>query len=115
MRIEHRTNATEQGMAAARNLLNPQSPKPFAPVPYFWSDQYDMKIQAYGHLRGHEEIAVVEGELAQRRFLAIYRTGSRVSGVLGVSVSPKSLRPWRQAIAAQAPWPSIAAPEFPAE
>jgi NADPH-dependent 2,4-dienoyl-CoA reductase/sulfur reductase-like enzyme len=115
MRIEHRTNATEQGMAAARNLLNPQSPKPFAPVPYFWSDQYDMKIQAYGHLRGHEEIAVVEGELAERRFLAIYRTGSRVSGVLGVSVSPKALRPWRQAIAAQAPWPSIAAPEFPAE
>ncbi|HWG28766.1 MAG TPA: FAD-dependent oxidoreductase [Actinospica sp.] len=107
MRIEHRTNAAEQGMAVARNLLNPDSPKPFAPVPYFWSDQYDMKVQAYGYLRGHEQIAVVEGDLAERRFLAAYRTGDRVAGVLGVGVSPKSIRPWRQAIAARAPWSGI--------
>lgn len=46
-------------MAAARNLLNPAARKPFAPVPYFWSDQYDMKIHAYGFLRGHDEVAVV--------------------------------------------------------
>lgn len=62
MRVEHRTNAAEQGMAAARNLLAaPEARKPFAPVPYFWSDQYDMKVQAYGFLRGHEEVALVEG------------------------------------------------------
>ncbi len=107
MRIEHRTNAAEQGMAVARNLLNADSPKPFAPVPYFWSDQYDMKVQAYGYLRGHEQIAVVEGDLAERRFLAAYRTGDRVAGVLGVGVSPKVIRPWRQAIAARAPWSGI--------
>jgi NADPH-dependent 2,4-dienoyl-CoA reductase/sulfur reductase-like enzyme len=107
MRIEHRTNAAEQGMAVARNLLNADSPKPFAPVPYFWSDQYDMKVQAYGYLRGHEQIAVVEGDLAERRFLAAYRTGDRVAGVLGVGVSPKAIRPWRQAIAARAPWSAI--------
>ena len=35
MRIEHRTNAAEQGMAAARSLLRPQARRPFAPVPYF--------------------------------------------------------------------------------
>jgi NADPH-dependent 2,4-dienoyl-CoA reductase/sulfur reductase-like enzyme len=107
MRIEHRTNAAEQGMAVARNLLHPDAPKPFAPVPYFWSDQYNMKIQAFGYLRGHEEIAVVEGSYAERRFLAAYRTGDRVAGVLGVGVSPKSIRPWRQAIATQAPWSSV--------
>jgi NADPH-dependent 2,4-dienoyl-CoA reductase/sulfur reductase-like enzyme len=107
MRIEHRTNAAEQGMAVARNLLHPDAPKPFAPVPYFWSDQYDMKIQAFGYLRGHEEIAVVEGGYAERRFLAAYRTGDRVAGVLGVGVSPKSIRPWRQAIATQAPWSTV--------
>ena len=107
MRIEHRTNAAEQGMAAARNLLDAGSPKPFAPVPYFWSDQYDMKIQAYGYLRGHEEIAVVEGDLAERRFLAAYRTGDRVAGVLGVGMPPKAIRPWRQAVATQAPWESL--------
>jgi NADPH-dependent 2,4-dienoyl-CoA reductase/sulfur reductase-like enzyme len=107
MRIEHRTNAAEQGMAAARNLLEPEAAKPFAPVPYFWSDQYDMKIQSYGYLRGHEEIAIVEGSLAERRFLAVYRTGDRVAGVLGVNVSPKAIRPWRQAIATRAPWSSV--------
>jgi NADPH-dependent 2,4-dienoyl-CoA reductase/sulfur reductase-like enzyme len=107
MRIEHRTNAAEQGMAVARNLLNADAPKPFAPVPYFWSDQYDMKVQAYGYLRGHEQIAIVEGDLAERSFLAAYRTGDRVAGVLGVGVSPKTIRPWRQAIAARAPWSGI--------
>ncbi|MFJ4787849.1 NAD(P)/FAD-dependent oxidoreductase [Streptomyces sp. NPDC088794] len=104
MRIEHRTNAAEQGMAAARNLLREDARKPFAPVPYFWSDQYDMKIQAYGHLRGHDEVAVVEGELAERRFVAVYRTGERVAGVLSVGMPPKVIRQWRQAIATGTAW-----------
>ncbi|MDH6629696.1 NADPH-dependent 2,4-dienoyl-CoA reductase/sulfur reductase-like enzyme [Streptomyces sp. LBL] len=104
MRIEHRTNAAEQGMAAARNLLRPEARKPFAPVPYFWSDQYDMKIQAYGFLRGHDEVGVVEGDLAERRFVAVYRTGDRVSGVLAVGMPPKVIRLWRQAVAAGAAW-----------
>ncbi|WSQ14498.1 FAD-dependent oxidoreductase [Streptomyces sp. NBC_01231] len=104
MRIEHRTNAAEQGMAAARNLLRPEARKPFAPVPYFWSDQYEMKIQAYGFLRGHDEIAVVDGDLAERRFVAVYRTGDRVSGALAVGMPPKAIRTWRQAIAAGALW-----------
>ncbi|MDF2264604.1 FAD-dependent oxidoreductase [Streptomyces coacervatus] len=104
MRIEHRTNAAEQGMAAARNLLRPDARKPFAPVPYFWSDQYDMKVQAYGYLRGHDEVAVVDGDLAEGRFVAAYRTGERVSGALAVGMPPKAIRLWRQAIAARAAW-----------
>ncbi|MGP4008545.1 NAD(P)/FAD-dependent oxidoreductase [Streptomyces sp. 4N124] len=107
MRIEHRTNAAEQGMAAARNLLRASSGearKPFAPVPYFWSDQYDMKVQAYGFLRGHDEVAVVDGDLAERRFLAVYRTGDRVSGVLALGMPPRAVRQWRQAIASGAEW-----------
>jgi len=46
VRVEHRMNATEQGMAAAKTLLGKGTP--FAPIPYFWTDQYDVKIQAYG-------------------------------------------------------------------
>ncbi|WP_369227184.1 NAD(P)/FAD-dependent oxidoreductase [Streptomyces sp. R39] len=45
MRIEHRTNATEQGMAAARNLLG--AGHPFAPVPYFWSPGHGLDTEAY--------------------------------------------------------------------
>ncbi|MFI5673214.1 NAD(P)/FAD-dependent oxidoreductase [Streptomyces cellulosae] len=104
MRVEHRTNAAEQGMAAARNLLRPDARRPFAPVPYFWSDQYDMKIQAYGFLRGHDEVAVVDGDLAERRFVALYRTGDRVSGALAVGMPPKAIRLWRQAVATAAVW-----------
>jgi len=108
MRIEHRTNATEQAMAAARNLLAaPEARKPFAPVPYFWSDQYDMKIQAYGYLRGHDEVAVVEGDLRERRFVVAYRTGDRLTGVLGVGVTPKTLRGWRQALTSGTPWHEV--------
>lgn len=112
MRIEHRTNAAEQGMAAARNLLRPDARKPFAPVPYFWSDQYDMKIQAYGYLRGHDEVTVVDGDLADRRFVVAYRTGDRVTGALAVGMPPKAIRQWRLAIAAGAAW-GEAVREFP--
>ncbi|MFF7560008.1 NAD(P)/FAD-dependent oxidoreductase [Streptomyces pseudovenezuelae] len=105
MRVEHRTNAAEQGMAAARNLLAaPAARRPFVPVPYFWSDQYDMKVQAYGFLRGHEEVAVVEGDLARRRFVVAYRRGDRVTGALAVGMPPRVLRWWRQAIASEADW-----------
>jgi NADPH-dependent 2,4-dienoyl-CoA reductase/sulfur reductase-like enzyme len=113
MRIEHRTNAAEQGMAAARNLLGSGTRKPFAPVPYFWSDQYDMKVQAYGFLRGHGEVAVVDGDLAERRFVAVYRTGDRVSGALAVGMPPKAIRVWRQAIAAGAAWSAAVRTEVP--
>ncbi|MEU5477582.1 NAD(P)/FAD-dependent oxidoreductase [Streptomyces mirabilis] len=104
MRIEHRTNAAEQGVTAAYNLLHPEARRPYAPIPYFWSDQYDMKVQAFGHLRGHDEIVVVEGEMSERRFLAIYRTGDRLAGALAVGMPPKAVRPWRQAIAMGTSW-----------
>jgi NADPH-dependent 2,4-dienoyl-CoA reductase/sulfur reductase-like enzyme len=102
MRIEHRTNAAEQGMAAARNLLHPEARKPFAPVPYFWSDQYDIKLHAYGYLPGHDTVEIVEGDVEQRRFLAAYHRAGRLVGALAVGMPPKSIRPWRQAIAAAA-------------
>ncbi|MFJ8137586.1 NAD(P)/FAD-dependent oxidoreductase [Streptomyces sp. NPDC096013] len=104
MRVEHRTNAAEQGMAAARNLLASEARKAFSPVPYFWSDQYDMKIQAHGHLRGHDEVAVVEGDLGERRFVAAYRAGDRLTGALAVGMPPKAIRGWRQAVAVGASW-----------
>ncbi|QFR03155.1 NAD(P)/FAD-dependent oxidoreductase [Streptomyces phaeolivaceus] len=115
MRIEHRTNAAEQGMAVARNLLaaEPAARRPFAPVPYFWSDQYDMKVQAYGHLRGHDEVTVVDGDLAERRFVAVYRTGDRVTGALAVGMPPKAIRQWRQAIASGADRSETFPPEIP--
>ncbi|TQC43160.1 FAD-dependent oxidoreductase [Rhodococcus sp. WS4] len=104
MRIEHRTNAAEQGVAAARNLLHPDAPRPFAPIPYFWSDQYDVKVQAYGYLRGHEEVALVDGDFAEGRFLVAYRRGDRLVGVLSVGMPPKLIHGWRKAIGSASLW-----------
>ncbi|MET9819087.1 FAD-dependent oxidoreductase [Streptomyces sp. NPDC006355] len=104
MRIEHRTNAAEQGMAVARNLLNPGALRPFAPVPYFWSDQYQIKIQAYGNLRGHDEALIVEHDPAERRLLVAYRREDRLVGALAVGLPPKILRTWRALIAAGTAW-----------
>ncbi|RSM53361.1 FAD-dependent oxidoreductase [Actinoplanes sp. ATCC 53533] len=104
MRVEHRTNATEQGLAVARNLLNPQARKPFAPVPYFWSDQYDTRFQAYGCLRDHDEALVLDADPADRRLLVAYRKNDRLVGVLAAGTSPKILRAWRALIATRTPW-----------
>lgn len=104
MRIGHRTNAAEQGMAVARNLLAPEARKPFAPVPYFWSDQYDVKIQACGYLRDHDEAVVLDSDLAARQLLVVYRTGDRLTGVLAAGKSPKAVRAWRALIATGALW-----------
>jgi NADPH-dependent 2,4-dienoyl-CoA reductase/sulfur reductase-like enzyme len=61
IRIEHWTNAAEQGAAAARNLLaEPADRVPYAAVPYFWSDQYDVKIQAVGLAARAERMHVLE-------------------------------------------------------
>ena len=59
MRLEHWTNAAEQGVAAARRLLGGDGAgaEPFAPVPFVWSDQYDRKIQTVGHFRGDDDMA----------------------------------------------------------
>jgi hypothetical protein len=66
-----------------------------------------MKIHAYGHLRDHDAVEIVEGDLGQRRFLAAYRRDDRLVGALAVGVPPKAIRPWRQAIAAATLWKDI--------
>ncbi|MQS17027.1 NAD(P)/FAD-dependent oxidoreductase [Streptomyces kaniharaensis] len=89
LRLEHRTNAAEQAIAAARNLLG--AGEPYTPLPYFWSDQYDARIQAYGIRTADAETEVVDGDPAKRSFVALHRTGGRVTGALGWN-SPRPLR-----------------------
>ncbi|MEU6357280.1 FAD-dependent oxidoreductase [Streptomyces sp. NPDC047072] len=95
VRLENRTNATEQGMAVAATLLGEE--RPYVPVPYFWTDQYDAKLQCHGFLPADAEMDVVEGELAARRFVVRYRVDGRVTGVLGWNM-PKQTRLRRQEV-----------------
>ncbi|MGC4943622.1 NAD(P)/FAD-dependent oxidoreductase [Kribbella sp. DT2] len=101
MRIEHRLNAAEQGAAVAANLLG--ADQPFAPVPYFWSDQYDVRLQAYGIFPPDATTTVVHGDPAERRFATAYVEQDTVVGVLGWNCPPRELRALRQLVADRAP------------
>ncbi|MEV0288918.1 FAD-dependent oxidoreductase [Kribbella sp. NPDC050820] len=89
IRVEHRMNATEQAIAAATNLLGADAP--FTPVPYFWTDQYDARIQAYGTFPPNCSVAIVRGDPDERRFIAHYIHDDRITGVLAWNM-PKGLR-----------------------
>ena len=99
MRLEHWTNAAEQGVAAARRLLvaDGEPPVAYAPVPFVWSDQYDRKIQSVGHFRGDDDMEVVHGTLDERRFVAVFGRAGRLVGALGFSM-PAKLMPYRKLI-----------------
>jgi NADPH-dependent 2,4-dienoyl-CoA reductase/sulfur reductase-like enzyme len=86
MRVEHWDNAVQQGAHAARRLLvADEEAEPFAPVPWFWSDQYDRKLQLAGRIRSEDEVRVVTGSTAEHRFAAFYGSGGRFTAVLGMN------------------------------
>ncbi|MQY21624.1 NAD(P)/FAD-dependent oxidoreductase [Nocardia macrotermitis] len=95
VRLENRTNATEQAAAVATNLLGGE--QPYTPVPYFWTDQFDAKIQVHGFLPPDADAEIVEGSLAEGRFVARYRLAGRVTGVVGWNM-PKQSRLRRQEV-----------------
>ncbi|TDD07514.1 NAD(P)/FAD-dependent oxidoreductase, partial [Nonomuraea deserti] len=97
LRLENRTNATEQAGIVAAGILGED--RAYRPVPYFWTDQFDARMQVHGTPSG--EATVVEGDAAKRRFVALYREGGKVTGVLGWNM-PKQARLRRQEIDALA-------------
>jgi NADPH-dependent 2,4-dienoyl-CoA reductase/sulfur reductase-like enzyme len=96
LRLENRTNATEQAVAVAANILG--ADQPYVPVPYFWTDQYDVKVMVHGLIPADAEIEVVEGDPASRRFVALCRSEGIARGVLGWNM-PKQTRLHRQQVA----------------
>ena len=103
-RIEHWSNAVEQAVHAAENVLaGPGTGTPFSSVPYFWSDQYRPKIQFIGRARPHDEVLIVDGSLADRRLTALFRHGDRLVACLAVN-QPKALIKYRKLLAGHASW-----------
>jgi 3-phenylpropionate/trans-cinnamate dioxygenase ferredoxin reductase component len=81
VRVEHRMNATEMGTCAARNLLG--RTEPFDPVPYFWSDQYKVKIQVHGDLTTSDTVTIEEGAIGDGKFVALFHRDGVPTAVLG--------------------------------
>jgi NADPH-dependent 2,4-dienoyl-CoA reductase/sulfur reductase-like enzyme len=104
MRIEHWTNAAEQGMHVANRLLaDDGASMPFAAVPFVWSDQFGVKIQSAGRFSGTDRMEVVHGSIEEHRFVAIFERAGRVSGVLGCS-EPRRVMQYRRLIGARTPF-----------
>jgi 3-phenylpropionate/trans-cinnamate dioxygenase ferredoxin reductase subunit len=78
LRLESVQNAVEQGMSAAAALLGQE--RPMQAAPWFWSDQYDARLQMVGLSQGHDQV-VTRGDVAQLAFSAFYYRGGRLLAV----------------------------------
>lgn len=104
MRVEHWDNAVEQGVHAARRLLqSDDEATPYAPTPWFWTDQFDRKIQLAGRTRPDDDVEVITGTIEERRFAAIYGREGRIVGVLGFN-RPRHVMQYRQMITDGVSW-----------
>ena len=83
LRLESVQNAIDQGKtAAAASILG--TPQPYDPVPWFWSDQYDLKLQMAGLSDGYDDASIV-GDVTGKRFSVEYRRAGRLIAVDAVN------------------------------
>jgi NADPH-dependent 2,4-dienoyl-CoA reductase/sulfur reductase-like enzyme len=106
MRVEHWTNAAEQGAAAAKNIIAVSAgdePQPYAPVPFFWSDQFDIRVQFLGRASADDEVVVTNGSVADGKWMALYRSGDTLHGALGIN-APRWVMKMRGALSSRVSW-----------
>lgn len=82
LRLESVQNAIEQGKAAASDILG--TPVAYHQIPWFWSDQYDVKLQIVGMSGDHDKI-VTRGDLNSRSFAVFYFKGDQLTAVDAVN------------------------------
>jgi 3-phenylpropionate/trans-cinnamate dioxygenase ferredoxin reductase component len=99
VRVEHWSNVADQARAIVPAMLGGEA-SDVVVVPYFWSDQYDVKIQCLGEPEADDVVHVVEDD--GRKFLAYYERAGVVVGVVGGGMPGKVMKT-RAKIAAGAP------------
>jgi len=115
MRVEHWTNAVEQSFTVAKNLLaSTGEAVAHSSVPFVWSDQYGHRIQIAGRPGPGDRPYVVAGSVDDRSFVAAYRRGESLTGVMAIDmikpfVTGRRLlmqhATWSDTLAAYAPAP----------
>ncbi|MBV9330563.1 MAG: FAD-dependent oxidoreductase [Alphaproteobacteria bacterium] len=88
VRLESVQNAIDQAKHAALGMLG--TPKPYREVPWFWSDQYELKLQIAGLAHPEDEI-VVRGEPDSRKFAVFHLRNGTVKAVEAVNAAPEYL------------------------
>jgi 3-phenylpropionate/trans-cinnamate dioxygenase ferredoxin reductase component len=84
IRLESWQNAQDHGIAAAKAALGREVL--YNPLPWFWSDQYDMNLQIYG-LPAPSQRAVVRGDMTSGSFVVFYLEGDRVKAAVAVNAA----------------------------
>ena len=104
VRIEHWTNAADHGEYAAKNLLGELhngDRAPYSAVPFFWSDQYDRRIQFLGRAKPDDRVTIAVGSVDERSFVALYERDGMLAAVFGMN-QPKATMRMRAQLAGRA-------------
>lgn len=111
IRIESVQNANDQANTAARAIVG--DPQPYEAVPWFWSNQYDLKLQTVGLNRAHDA-TVLRGDPADRSFSLVYLRRGRVVALDCVNAVRDYVQGRKLIEAAAAPDPAaLADPSVP--
>ncbi len=102
MRIEQWSNAVEQGRHAATTLLGGDDA--YAPVPYFWSDQFDAKMRFVGRANAAGDVHFVR--TGDASLVALFGRDGVLRGALSVN-GARRLVTYRKAILDQVPWQDV--------
>ena len=94
LRLESWANAQNSGIAVARNMVT--EPVPYAELPWFWSDQFDLNLQVVGAPQRWERL-VTRGDPASGRCIVFYMVGPRVVGATAFNQG-REMRPCRQLV-----------------
>lgn len=98
-RVEHWTGALERPATAVSALLRGSVDAPdltrATNAPYFWSDQYDVRIQFAGHAAQADSVTVEQGSAESRSLLAVYRRGEDPVAILAMN-QPRLFGRWRR-------------------
>ena len=100
IRVEHWTNAAEQGALAATNLLGAATgaeQTAYTAVPFFWSDQPPYRIQYLGRSGPEDQVEITEGSVEEGKWLAVYQRDGVITAALGIN-NPKAVMPYRNMI-----------------
>jgi NADPH-dependent 2,4-dienoyl-CoA reductase/sulfur reductase-like enzyme len=104
IRIEHWTVAAEQGQLAGRNaLVDPDQRRPYDDPPYFWSDQYDVKIQSLGLPGRAERLELLEASPDGARLVYGGERDGRLIGMIAINAA-RRLGAYRMALADPPPF-----------
>ncbi|MFC4013852.1 NAD(P)/FAD-dependent oxidoreductase [Nonomuraea purpurea] len=98
VRLENRTNVVQQALAVADAIMGADAL--YTPIPYFWTDQYDVKLQIHGTIPPGARLRPVDGEPGQARFAALAEVDGLAVAAIGWN-HPRGVMAARRRLAPQ--------------